>query len=82
MSAVYVIGHVLLTIGAIPDLDQIFRLIFDFSGLAVIAFATGGIKPCVSAFAADQVKSFIMKVMKRKSLRRISKFIFRYYLFL
>ncbi|VDN35255.1 unnamed protein product [Gongylonema pulchrum] len=26
----------------------------DFSGLAVIALATGGIKPCVSAFAADQ----------------------------
>ncbi|MCP9259635.1 Solute carrier family 15 member [Dirofilaria immitis] len=54
MSAVYVIGHILLSVGAMPDLDQTFRLIFDFTGLAVIAFATGGIKPCVSAFAADQ----------------------------
>ncbi|OZC12612.1 hypothetical protein X798_00243 [Onchocerca flexuosa] len=54
MSAVYVIGHVLLSIGAIPQLDQSFRSIFDFGGLAVIALATGGIKPCVSAFAADQ----------------------------
>ncbi|KAM3720417.1 Peptide transporter [Dirofilaria immitis] len=54
MSAVYVIGHVLLSVGAIPHLDQNFRFIFDFGGLAVIAFATGGIKPCVSAFAADQ----------------------------
>ncbi|EJW73902.1 hypothetical protein WUBG_15192 [Wuchereria bancrofti] len=54
MSAIYVIGHVLLSVGAIPELNQSFRLIFDFGGLAVIAFATGGIKPCVSAFAADQ----------------------------
>lgn len=55
MSIIYVIGHVSLTVGAIPDLNQSIRSIFDFLGLAVIAFATGGIKPCVSAFAADQV---------------------------
>ncbi|EFO24287.2 POT family protein [Loa loa] len=54
MSAIYVIGHILLTVGAIPELERTFRLIFDFGGLAIIAFATGGIKPCVSAFAADQ----------------------------
>jgi hypothetical protein len=30
------------------------RSTLDFSGLFVIAIATGGIKPCVSAFAADQ----------------------------
>lgn len=55
MSAVYVIGHMLLTVGAIPGLHPFLRLMYDFGGLAVIAFATGGIKPCVSAFAADQV---------------------------
>ncbi|VDK69830.1 unnamed protein product [Litomosoides sigmodontis] len=54
MSIIYVIGHVFLTAGAIPNLDESVRSIFDFGGMAVIAFATGGIKPCVSAFAADQ----------------------------
>lgn len=32
------------------------RSVFDFGGLFVIALATGAIKPCVSAFAADQVR--------------------------
>ncbi|CAG9537546.1 unnamed protein product [Cercopithifilaria johnstoni] len=54
MSIVYVIGHVLISVGAIPELDQKISSIFNFGGLFVIALATGGIKPCVSAFAADQ----------------------------
>ncbi|KHN79059.1 Peptide transporter 3 [Toxocara canis] len=54
VSLVYVMGHVLLSIGAIPQLDHTLRSVLDFSGLIVIALATGGIKPCVSAFAADQ----------------------------
>ncbi|KAL3998467.1 POT family protein [Acanthocheilonema viteae] len=54
MSAIYVIGHALLSVGAIPELVENIRMIFDFGGLAIIAFSTGGIKPCVSAFAADQ----------------------------
>ena len=32
------------------------RIALDVIGLIVIALATGGIKPCVSAFAADQFK--------------------------
>lgn len=66
MSIIYVIGHVLLSVGAIPELDHSIRSIFDFGGLAVIAFATGGIKPCVSAFAADQVGYFALKIVRRK----------------
>ncbi|CCD71980.1 Peptide transporter 3 [Caenorhabditis elegans] len=53
-SSIYVVGHVLLSLGAVPFLSYPIRSSLDFSGLFVIAFATGCIKPCVSAFAADQ----------------------------
>lgn len=63
---IYVLGHVMLSFGAIPSLGYGkseslplyvagIRSFFDFGGLLVIALGTGGIKPCVSAFAADQV---------------------------
>lgn len=55
VSVIYIIGHALLSFGAIPFLNYGTRSTFDFSGLILIALATGGIKPCVSAFAADQV---------------------------
>ena len=55
VSLVYVGGHALLSVGAVPQLMPNVRSVLDFSGLVVIALATGGIKPCVSAFAADQV---------------------------
>uniref|UniRef100_A0A0K0EZC0 Oligopeptide transporter 1 n=1 Tax=Strongyloides venezuelensis TaxID=75913 RepID=A0A0K0EZC0_STRVS len=54
VSLFYVFGHGLMSVGAIPYLDYNLRQFLDFSGLFVIAIATGGIKPCVSAFAADQ----------------------------
>lgn len=54
VSLFYVFGHALMSIGAIPYLDYNLRQVLDFSGLFVIALGTGGIKPCVSAFAADQ----------------------------
>ncbi|GMT28701.1 hypothetical protein PFISCL1PPCAC_19998, partial [Pristionchus fissidentatus] len=54
VSMFYVCGHGLLSFGALPWLDYYYRSFFDFSGLIVIALSTGGIKPCVSAFAVDQ----------------------------
>uniref|UniRef100_A0AC34Q9Q8 Uncharacterized protein n=1 Tax=Panagrolaimus sp. JU765 TaxID=591449 RepID=A0AC34Q9Q8_9BILA len=54
VSLFYVLGHALLSVGALPFLDYYVQSTFDFSGLIIIALATGGIKPCVSAFAADQ----------------------------
>ncbi|VDO26700.1 unnamed protein product [Haemonchus placei] len=53
-SSIYVLGHVLLSFGAVPTLGLDVRTFFDYGGLFVIALATGAIKPCVSAFAADQ----------------------------
>jgi solute carrier family 15 oligopeptide transporter 1 len=54
VSLLYVLGHTLLSIGAVPYLTYSIQTTLDFSGLFMIALATGGIKPCVSAFAADQ----------------------------
>jgi dipeptide/tripeptide permease len=68
VSLVYVFGHLLLSVGALPFLEAGIKKGLDYFGLAVIAIATGnlqnsiknaiknsgGIKPCVSAFAADQ----------------------------
>jgi dipeptide/tripeptide permease len=54
VSVLYVFGHLMLSVGAVPFLGEAFKSWLDYSGLFVIALATGGIKPCVSAFAADQ----------------------------
>ncbi|GMR57610.1 hypothetical protein PMAYCL1PPCAC_27805, partial [Pristionchus mayeri] len=56
VSIFYVCGHGLLSFGALPWLEYQYRSLFDFSGLLVIALSTGGIKPCVSAFAVDQFR--------------------------
>jgi len=54
-GVVYVIGLIVLTFAAwaAPTL-QIERLL-TFIGLFLVCLGTGGIKPCVSAFGADQV---------------------------
>ncbi|MFH4976393.1 hypothetical protein AB6A40_003102 [Gnathostoma spinigerum] len=54
VSLIYVIGQILLAIGALPFLIPTLKSVLDFGGLFIIAIGTGGIKPCVSAFAADQ----------------------------
>lgn len=65
ISILYCLGHVLLTIGAVPTLPREILQILDFVGLFVIAVATGGIKPCVSAFAADQFPSNLVNERKQ-----------------
>ncbi|CAJ0577150.1 unnamed protein product, partial [Mesorhabditis spiculigera] len=55
VSIVYVLGHALLSMGAWPALGSGVRQTLDYLGLLTIALGTGGIKPCVSAFGADQI---------------------------
>ncbi|KAM6397694.1 solute carrier family 15 member 2 isoform 7-T7 [Pluvialis apricaria] len=55
LSIVYVVGHLIKSVGAIPSLgNQVVHVILSMVGLFLIALGTGGIKPCVSAFGGDQ----------------------------
>jgi len=55
ISLIYVLGHALKTLAAVPTLG-LPPAEFSLLGLALIAIGTGGIKPCVSAFGGDQFK--------------------------
>uniref|UniRef100_A0A224Z6Z8 Oligopeptide transporter 1 n=1 Tax=Rhipicephalus zambeziensis TaxID=60191 RepID=A0A224Z6Z8_9ACAR len=52
ISIVYAVGNITLAVSAVPAL--VTHTWIPMIGLAVIAFGTGGIKPCVSAFGGDQ----------------------------
>uniref|UniRef100_A0A8D2NEY6 Solute carrier family 15 member 1 n=1 Tax=Zonotrichia albicollis TaxID=44394 RepID=A0A8D2NEY6_ZONAL len=64
LSIVYIIGQAVLTVSSINDLtdhnqdgspDNVaVHTALSMVGLILIAFGTGAIKPCVSAFGADQ----------------------------
>ncbi|XP_077583787.1 solute carrier family 15 member 2 [Stigmatopora nigra] len=55
LSVIYVLGHVIKSAGAIPTVGSSSAHIgLSMTGLILIAFGTGGIKPCVSAFGGDQ----------------------------
>ncbi|XP_053296541.1 solute carrier family 15 member 2 [Pleuronectes platessa] len=55
LSIVYVIGHVIKSVGAIPTVgNSDVHIALSIVGLILIAFGTGGIKPCVAAFGGDQ----------------------------
>ncbi|GAV02681.1 hypothetical protein RvY_13217 [Ramazzottius varieornatus] len=55
LSLVYIVGLVVLTLSAIPPL-HFHAVAGTLSGLLLIAIGTGGIKPCVAAYGADQFK--------------------------
>nr|XP_018670182.1 solute carrier family 15 member 2-like isoform X1 [Ciona intestinalis]XP_026693216.1 solute carrier family 15 member 2-like isoform X2 [Ciona intestinalis] len=55
LSIVYALGMILNMLGAIGTLgNTTVHAVLSSMGLLVIAFGTGGIKPCVSAFGGDQ----------------------------
>ncbi len=55
ISLSYCVGHGVMALSdAIPTVDG--KIICLYVGLALIAFGSGGIKPCVSAFMGDQFK--------------------------
>uniref|UniRef100_A0A6Q2WVR5 Solute carrier family 15 member 2 n=1 Tax=Esox lucius TaxID=8010 RepID=A0A6Q2WVR5_ESOLU len=59
LSVVYVLGHIIKSVGAIPSVGNStvhMSVVGSLSmlGLVLIAFGTGGIKPCVAAFGGDQ----------------------------
>lgn len=57
LSIVYTIGVFLTILGAIPGFGASLTHIFMIAGLIFIAFGTGGIKPCISSFGADQYEN-------------------------
>uniref|UniRef100_S4RYJ4 Solute carrier family 15 member 1a n=1 Tax=Petromyzon marinus TaxID=7757 RepID=S4RYJ4_PETMA len=60
LSIIYVLGHVVKSIGALPDVGGhtvnviLIVMVLAMVGLGLIALGTGGIKPCVAAFGGDQ----------------------------
>lgn len=55
-SVIYVVGLAVLSLGAsIAGATLTIRRTLSFGGLFLVCLGTGGIKPCVSAFGADQV---------------------------
>lgn len=55
LSIVYAIGSSVLTVGAVEEWN-LPAAAMTFIGLALIAIGSGGIKPCVAAFGAEQFK--------------------------
>ncbi|KAJ0183782.1 hypothetical protein K1T71_000205 [Dendrolimus kikuchii] len=55
LSLVYATGTILISLSAMPPIN-LPQMEFTIIALLLIAFGTGGIKPCVSAFGGDQFK--------------------------
>ena len=54
---IYALGLAILTLGAYTEDNLDLRRTLSFVGLFLFCLGTGGIKPCVSAFGADQITS-------------------------
>ncbi|KAM3968972.1 peptide transporter family 1 isoform 2-T2 [Aphomia sociella] len=55
LSLVYALGSLLISLTAMPPVN-LPSFEFTIIALLLVAFGTGGIKPCVSAFGGDQFK--------------------------
>lgn len=54
---IYAVGLSILTVGAFVEDNLVRKRALSFCGLFFFCMGTGGIKPCVSSFGADQVAS-------------------------
>jgi len=64
LSIIYFSGTVFLTVTAVPSIGHR-QLWGPAIGLGLIALGTGGIKPCVNAFGADQITTTNPKTLSR-----------------
>lgn len=72
-SSIYAVG-----IGILTGASYVIDVTFTFIGLFLICVGTGGIKPCVSPFGADQLKSISSNEVTNKHL--VQKYFSYYYL--
>ena len=63
MSILYAVGNLTVSLTALPPLGSP-EVPGPMIGLLLIAFGTGGIKPCVSAFGGDQFTSDQEKLLQ------------------
>ncbi|KAK0400132.1 hypothetical protein QR680_003371 [Steinernema hermaphroditum] len=63
VSIVYAGGNVMLAVSSTFDKASHIHPYLDFAALFVIGLGTGGIKPCVSSFGADQFPSHHTKMI-------------------
>ncbi|TMS37147.1 hypothetical protein L596_004141 [Steinernema carpocapsae] len=54
VSILYAVGQIMLAVASMYPPTSALHPGLDIAGLIIIAFGTGGIKPCVSAFGGDQ----------------------------
>uniref|UniRef100_A0A914UUJ9 Solute carrier family 15 member 1 n=1 Tax=Plectus sambesii TaxID=2011161 RepID=A0A914UUJ9_9BILA len=54
VSLLYALGQIVLAFSSTQTATSKLHPMLDMLGLLIIAFGTGGIKPCVSAFGGDQ----------------------------
>lgn len=54
VSIIYAAGQIVLAFSSIKNSEAPIHPYLDLAGLVIIAFGTGGIKPCVASFGGDQ----------------------------
>jgi POT family proton-dependent oligopeptide transporter len=64
ISLAYCVGHAVLACGDLAGTKEA-RTICLYAGLILIAFGSGGIKPCVSAFLGDQFQAHQRNLLQK-----------------